>query len=48
MVWLFLEVMCEEWRSDVMERKKIGVRQMYAKQKQNKIKFSKEPRDFKA
>lgn len=22
MVWLFLEVMCEEWRSDVMERKK--------------------------
>lgn len=48
MVWLFLEVMCEEWRSDVMERKKIGVRQMYAKQKQNKIKFSRELRDFKA
>lgn len=49
MVWLFLEVMCEEWRSDVMERKKTGVRQMYAKQeKQNKVKFLKELRDFKA
>lgn len=46
MVWLFLEVMCEAWVSDVMERKKTGVRQMYAKQ--NKIKFSKELRDLKA